>query len=62
MKNKIKKWLIYKLGGMLVSDLPIKIQQELLNHWSNKAIDIQVSRVFIGGFKNGEFYGKSLVE
>jgi len=39
MLKKLKRWIVHKLGGMMVSDLPTDMAMQLLNRWTNQAID-----------------------
>ncbi len=49
--KKVKKWIVRKLGGMFYEDLPIKIQQELLNEWANRSMDFYSKSLLDNGFK-----------
>lgn len=52
--NIIKLWLIHKLGGISYSELPIDIQQIILNRWVNRSMDFyskSLFKVFDNGFK-----------
>lgn len=39
MKGKIKRYIIHKLGGFLMEDLPFHIAQDLYNQKINQRID-----------------------
>ena len=49
--NKIKRWFVHKLGGLLINDLPFDIVQQLLNQWANNAVDKELSDRLKNGFK-----------
>lgn len=55
--ERLKTWIIHKLGGLVYDDMPVKIQQDLLNYWCNKAIDKTTKETIENGF-----YGKSFIE
>lgn len=47
----------------MIEDVSLNLQQKILNYWTNKTIDQNASRVFIGGFNKEEgFWGKGLGE
>ena len=39
MIYKIKKFIAKKIGAIIFNDLPLDIQQDLLNRWSQKTMD-----------------------
>jgi hypothetical protein len=49
MKN-LKRFIVLKLGGVLYADLPLDIQQTLLNRAANKAIDFYAASMLKSGF------------
>lgn len=48
--NKFRRNLISKLGGIPLESIPLKIKQELLNHWMNKQLDRDAFNLFSAGF------------
>lgn len=67
MINKLKNWLIGRLGGVPLSAIPLDIQQTLLNHWTNNTLDKRAAEVFARGFlttsytDEKSFQGESLM-
>lgn len=52
--KKIKRWIVRKLGGILYTDLPIDIQQILLNRAANKTLDFYAKSIFDNGFSSSK--------
>ena len=44
--NKIKRWIVGKLGGIMIDEIPVDILQELYNYLMNKTIDKITSDTF----------------
>jgi len=51
MKDKIKRWIIYKLGGMVVTDLPIDLSIELMRRQTEATCSKHCIEVLKNGFK-----------
>ena len=49
---KIRIWIVRKLGGMFMSDLPLDMQQDWLNRAVNKTVDKFYADSLMNGFKN----------
>lgn len=55
MKDKIKKWIIYKLGGIIIKDLPLNIQREIFCYYQNITIDSHIKNILDNGFTSTKY-------
>lgn len=56
MMEKIKTWIIHRLGGLVYDDMPIRMQQDLLNYWCNKTIDKTAKETLEKGFDSKSLF------
>lgn len=51
MWKRTKNWIIRKLGGLVVSDIPPDILQQYYNRLYNQALDKSLHDLLNNGFK-----------
>jgi len=43
--DKIKNWIIRKLGGIVYYDLPVRIRRDILEYYNVKTINFQIANM-----------------
>ena len=48
--KKIRRWLIYKLGGIMTDTLPVELQVKITKHYANLTMDSIAKSLLDNGF------------
>ena len=53
--ERLKTYIVHKLGGMFIGELPMDIQQDYLNRKMNERIDFDRNAMFREGFSTKNY-------
>lgn len=43
---KLKNWIIRKLGGYVVDDIPLDLRIQIMQRWAGKTMDANIRKTF----------------